>query len=112
MNIGVNFVLRKLGNSAKPNIEMRKNGNQYTLVTESTFKNTETVFELGKEFDEETFDGRKVKSVFTMDGDNKFIQVQVGEKETTDIVREFGETELICTMKVKDVVCVRRYSTA
>lgn len=76
-------------------------------MTSSTFKNSEISFELGKEFDEETLDGRQVKSVMTLEG-NKLIQKQGGDPKS-EIVREFGEKEMIATMKVKDVTCTRKY---
>lgn len=89
---GVGLVVRKMGNAASPVVELTKNGDEYTLTSQSTFKNTTTVFKLGEEFEEETPDGRKVKAVVTQEG-NKLIHVQKGEKETT-IIREFSEDEL------------------
>lgn len=104
---GVGFVLRKIGNSVSPTVELKKDGDKYTLVTSSTFKNTEISFELGKEFDEETMDGRQVKSVMTMEG-NKLIHKQGGDPPS-EIIREFDEKQMVATMKVKDVVCTRKY---
>lgn len=89
---GVGLVVRKVGNSVSPVIELTQNGDEYTITSQSTFKNTTTTFKLGQEFEEETADGRKVKSVVTQDG-NKLIQVQKGEKETT-IIREFNDDEV------------------
>lgn len=86
------LVVRKMGNAASPVIELTQNGDEYTLTSQSTFKNTTITFKLGEEFEEETPDGRKVKTVITQDG-NKLIQVQKGEKETT-IIREFSENEV------------------
>lgn len=105
---GVGFVLRKIGNSVSPTVELKKDGDKFTLVTSSTFKNTEIEFELGKEFDEETLDGRKIKSVITLDG-NKLIQKQGGEPAST-IIREFTEKEMVATMTVGEVVCTRKYA--
>lgn len=104
---GVGFVLRKIGNSVTPTVELKKDGDKFTLVTSSTFKNSEISFELGKEFDEETLDGRQVKSVMTFEG-NKLIQKQGGDPPS-EIIREFGDKEMIATMTVKDVVCTRKY---
>lgn len=61
----------------------------------------------GIEFDEETADGRKVKSVVTIDG-NKITHVQKGEKETT-IIREYTDKQMKAVMTVGDVVCTRVY---
>lgn len=105
---GVGFVLRKIGNSVTPTVELKKDGDQYTLVTSSTFKTSTIVFKLGEEFDEETLDGRKVKSTVTLDG-NKFIHKQDGTPPST-IIREFTDKELVATMTVGDVTCTRKYA--
>lgn len=106
---GVGFFYRKLGNTVQPTVELKKAGDQYTLLTTSTFKNSEIHFELGKEFDEETLDGRQVKSVITLEG-NKLIHKQGGDPPS-EIIREFGEKEMVATMKAKDVTSIRKYST-
>lgn len=105
--LGVGMVLRKLGNSISPTVELVKNGDEYTFNTLSTFKNTTIKFKLGEEFDEETVDGRMVKSVCTLDG-NKLIHEQKGDKPTT-IVREFTATDLTATMTAGNAKCVRYY---
>nr|AGM32122.1 lipocalin / cytosolic fatty-acid binding protein [Coptotermes formosanus] len=105
--IGVGLVVRKMGNAVSPVIELTLNGDEYTLTSQSTFKNTSITFKLGEEFEEETPDGRKVKTVITQDG-NKLIQVQKGQKETT-IIREFSEDEVKMTLTVDDIVCTRIY---
>lgn len=87
------MVLRKMGNSVTPTIELSKEGDVYTFTTSSTFKTTVIKFKLGEEFEEETADGRKVKSVCTMNGD-VMTQEQKGDKPTT-IIREFSATEVI-----------------
>jgi len=62
---------------------------------------------LNEEFDEETIDGRHVKTTITVDG-NKLIQKQTGTVDT-EIIREFSEDQLVATMKVKSIVCTRKY---
>ncbi|XP_053693807.1 probable fatty acid-binding protein [Sabethes cyaneus] len=106
--LGVGMVLRKLGNSISPTVELLKEGDEYTFNTLSTFKNTTIKFKLGEEFEEETVDGRKVKSVCTFDGDNKLVHEQKGEKPTT-IVREFTATDLTATMTAGSAKCIRYY---
>lgn len=108
--LGVGFVLRKIGNSVSPTVELKKDGDKYTLVTSSTFKTSEITFELGKEFDEETLDGRNVKSVVTLEGD-KLIHKQGGEPEST-IIREFTDKDMVATMTVGNVVCTRKYAAS
>ncbi|KAI8121845.1 probable fatty acid-binding protein [Lucilia cuprina] len=105
--LGVGMVLRKMGNSVSPTVELKKEGDVYTFTTSSTFKTSTISFKLGEEFDEETLDGRKVKSVCTMDG-NKLVQEQKGDKPST-IVREFTDSELITTLTIGDVKSVRVY---
>lgn len=58
---GVGFATRKVGNMTKPTSIISVDGDQVTLKTQSTFKNTELTFKLGEEFDETTADDRKVK---------------------------------------------------
>lgn len=105
--LGVGLVVRKMGNAVSPVIELTQNGDEYTLTSQSTFKNTSITFKLGEEFEEETPDGRTVKTVITQDG-NKLVQVQKGQKETT-IIREFNEDEVKMTLTVDDIVCTRIY---
>jgi hypothetical protein len=105
--LGVGMVTRKMGATVSPVVELTEKDGVYTLKTTSTFKNTEIKFKLGEEFEEETVDGRKVKSICTLDG-NKLVQVQKGDKDTT-IDREFTPTEMKAIMKVDDIVCTRVY---
>lgn len=86
------MVTRKMGATVSPVVEVTETDGEYTMKTQSRFKNSEIKFKLGEEFDEETPDGRKVKSVITLDG-NKMTHVQKGEKDTV-IEREFGPTEM------------------
>jgi fatty acid-binding protein 3 len=105
--LGVGLLTRKMGNAVSPVIELTKNGEEYTLTSNSTFKNSAITFQLNKEFDEETPDGRQVKSLITQDG-NKLIHVQKGDKETK-IIREFKPDEVVMTLTVDDIVCKRVY---
>lgn len=106
--LGVNFFLVQIGNSVQPTVELKKlSNNKYKLITESTFQNTVITFALGKEFDEQTVDGRRVKSVITLE-DNKLVQKQGGTPPST-IIREFTENEMTAIMTVYDVVATRKY---
>ena len=99
--------MRKMGNSVSPVVELQRHGDTYTLKTESTFKSTSMAFQLGQEFQEETADGRTVRTKITMEG-NKFLQEQFGEKPST-ITREFSADKMIATFKLGPVTCVRTY---
>lgn len=106
--MGVGLMTRKVGGSVSPVIELTEADGVYTLKSTSTFKNSVITFKLGEEFDEETPDGRKVKSTITRDG-NKLIQIQKGEPKDTEIVREFTPEQVVMTLKVEDIVCTRIY---
>ena len=67
--LGINFVLRKVGNSITSYEEMKQNGDQWELNITSTFKNAHLKFKLGEEFDETTLDGRKCKVSRTLSMD-------------------------------------------
>lgn len=105
--LGVGFLTRSVANTVQPTVELKKNGDKYTLATTSTFKSSETHFKLGKEFNEETLDGRNVKSTITLEG-NKLIHKSGGDPPS-EITREFGEKEMIATMKTGKVVATRKY---
>ncbi|XP_018915178.2 LOW QUALITY PROTEIN: fatty acid-binding protein, muscle [Bemisia tabaci] len=105
--LGVGLFTRKVGAAVSPVMELTKDGDTYTLTSKSTFKDTTTNFKLGEEFDEETPDGRNVKSVITQEG-NKLIQIQKGDK-VTKIVREFTPEEVKMVLTVDDITCTRIY---
>lgn len=58
---GVGMIQRNLAEKAKPTVEITEKDGKYSLKTLTALKNTEIVFALGEEFDEETADGRKSK---------------------------------------------------
>lgn len=105
--LGVGWMTRKVGATVSPVIELTEQDGMYTLTSNSTFKNTEIKFKMGEEFEEETPDGRKVKSVISQEG-TKLIHVQKGEKETT-IIREFSPEEVKMVVTVEDIVSTRIY---
>lgn len=55
------MAMRKMGNMAKPDIIISRNGDTFTIKTESTFKTSEFSFKLDEKFDENTIDGRKTQ---------------------------------------------------
>lgn len=106
--LGVGLFTRKIGAAVSPVMELTKEGDEYALSSKSTFKDTLIKFKLGEEFDEETPDGRMVKSVITQEGNNKLVQIQKGDK-TTKIIREFLPEEVKMTLTVDDITCTRIY---
>lgn len=82
--LGVGLMTRKLGATFKPNVKFVKNGDEWVFTTTSTLKTLEVKYKIGEEFEEETLDGRKVKTVFSVDG-NKLVQTQ-RDKENNNVV--------------------------
>ena len=63
--VGVGLMTRKMAATLKPQIVFEINGNTWKMSSISTFKNIVVEFELDKEFEETTGDGRKcLVSVF------------------------------------------------
>jgi len=106
--LGVGFMLRNLAKTSTPTVEFTKSGDEYTMKTLTTFKNSEIKFKLGEEFEENRLDGKLVKSKMVADG-NKLIQTQYGDKEVS-IVREFNGDELKVTASVGNVSSLRVYN--
>ena len=73
--LGVGLLTRKIGATTKPNVRLEKNGDEWTFTTTSAIKTQSFKFRLNEEFDEETLDGRKVRTTITLDG-NKLVQTQ------------------------------------
>ncbi|XP_052061221.1 sodium/calcium exchanger regulatory protein 1-like [Mytilus californianus] len=77
--MGVNIILRKVGNSITSCEEIKQTDDLWELLITSTFKNAHLKFKLGEEFDETTLDGRKCKSTFAVEGDD-LVHYQKGFK--------------------------------
>lgn len=82
--LGVGLMTRKIGAATKPNVRLEKNGDEWTFTTVSTLKTTAIKFKLNEEFDEETIDGRKVRTTITLEGD-KLVQTQ-RDRDNNNIV--------------------------
>lgn len=113
--LGVGLIMRKLGNTVKPNIRFERDANGvWKMTTISTVKTQSISFELGKEFDEETLDGRKVKSVVSVDGENDKKLTHTQRDSNGNVVcvitREINDkNDYVTTIKVGDVQSVRVY---
>lgn len=106
---GVGLVMRKMGNQAKPSQEIIMDGDNVTLKTSSTFKNTEISFKLGEAFDETTADGRKMKTTVTAEGDSKLVQSQSGDPDSV-LTRTLTDADtMTMTCEAKGVVATRVY---
>uniref|UniRef100_A0A8C4R6Q1 Cellular retinoic acid binding protein 2, b n=1 Tax=Eptatretus burgeri TaxID=7764 RepID=A0A8C4R6Q1_EPTBU len=111
--LGINVMLRKMAATAKPTVEIRQNGESFYIKTWTSIRSTEISFVVGQEFEEETMDGRRMKSLVKYEKDNKLSCQQrplKGDGLDTAWTRELvNDNELILTMSCKDTVCTRVY---
>ncbi|XP_028650918.1 cellular retinoic acid-binding protein 2 [Erpetoichthys calabaricus] len=110
----VNVMLRKIAVAAasKPAVEIQQDGETFYIKTSTTVRTTEINFTVGKEFEEQTVDGRPCKSMPKWDGESriKCEQTLLKEGPKTSWTRELTNDErLILTMSANDVVCTRVY---
>ncbi|XP_020773130.1 cellular retinoic acid-binding protein 1 isoform X1 [Boleophthalmus pectinirostris] len=115
--LGVNAMLRKVAGAAasKPHVEIRQSGEHFYIKTSTTVRTTEINFTIGEEFNEETVDGRKCRSLATWETENKIYCSQVllsGSGPKTYWSRELRGDELQLIFGADDVVCTRIYVRA
>ncbi|XP_061897375.1 fatty acid-binding protein, brain-like isoform X2 [Entelurus aequoreus] len=108
---GINFATRQVGNVTKPTVVISKDGDKVVVKTLSTFRNTELSSKLGEEFDEITADDRKVKSIFTLEGD-KFVHVQKWDGKESKFEREIKDGKMVMTLTCQGAQAVRTYEKA
>ncbi|KAH9279144.1 Fatty acid-binding -like protein 1 [Echinococcus granulosus] len=113
--LGAGYITRKTLNVSKPVLTFAREhgpgdpevGEWYSLKTFSTLKSSTIVFRIGYTFDENTTDGRTVRTVFTVDG-QVLKQEQKGTK--TAYITYTREGDLLKTViKVEDLTCFRNY---
>lgn len=105
----VNKIKRKVAKKAKPDIKLSVNDEGvYTFLTKVKLKQFTTMFRFGEEFNEVTMDGRKVKSVITLDK-NTMTHVQDDGKHVTIIVHVFATDQVVETLQVGAVITKRIY---
>ena len=110
--LGIGYVTRKLGNKSKPLVTIAQEGKEWSMKQESLVKTTETKFEMNKQFEELTADGRKVLTTNKVIGPNKLLQEMLGTEGGKDSVctREFMAEKMKCVCQVDDVVTTRWYT--
>ncbi|XP_013920436.1 PREDICTED: myelin P2 protein-like [Thamnophis sirtalis] len=106
--LGVGLATRKLGNLAKPKTIISMKGDEVTIRTESTFKNTQITFRLGQEFQETTADGRKTKTVVTLEK-GALVQVQKWNGKDSTIKRKLVDGRMVVECIMKGAICTRVY---
>ena len=84
---------------------VKESDDSYSFITIWGPRTMTMKFNLNEEFDEDRFDGVKVKSVVTFEG-NKMIQQQKGDKALR-IERVFTDKELITTSTIDDITSIR-----
>ncbi|XP_011608258.1 cellular retinoic acid-binding protein 1-like [Takifugu rubripes] len=115
--LGVNTMLRKMAvvAASKPHVEIQQNGEHFHIKTSTSLRTTEIDFTIGEEFDEETVDGRKCKSLATWETGNKIYCKQTllsGDGPKTFWSRELKGEELELIFGADEVVCTRIYVRA
>ncbi|XP_053741728.1 cellular retinoic acid-binding protein 1a [Synchiropus splendidus] len=112
--LGVNAMLRKVAVAAasNPHVEIRQDDEQFYIKTSTSVRTTEINFHIGEEFDEETVDGRKCKSLAIWESENRIHCQQTlvdGDGPKTYWTRELNGDELTLVFGADDVVCTRIY---
>ena len=112
--VGVGLITRKMATTLKPVLTIESTGDHWKMTSASTFKTSVTEFDIGKEFEEETPDGRKMKSVFNFEGD-KLIQqqkaIKPSDKDST-FERYIEGDKFVVVCKCEDVTSKRTYQRA
>ncbi|KAK9403199.1 myelin P2 protein-like [Crotalus adamanteus] len=106
--LGVGLATRKFGNLAKPKTIISMKGDEVTIRTESAFKNTQITFKLGQEFQETTADGRKTKTVVTLEK-GALVQVQKWNGKESTIRRKLIDGRMVVECIMKGALCTRVY---
>uniref|UniRef100_A0A8D3CXJ0 Cellular retinoic acid-binding protein 1 n=1 Tax=Scophthalmus maximus TaxID=52904 RepID=A0A8D3CXJ0_SCOMX len=111
--LGVNAMLRKVAVAAASNplVEIRQDGEQFYIKTSTSVRTTEINFHIGEEFNEETVDGRKCKSLATWESENKIHCQQTlvdGHGPKTFWTRELNgdELTLVSAQRLICTVCL------
>ena len=107
----VGDVNRMLGNQNLPEVTVNKDGEEYSMKTESMDRTNELQFKLGEQFEEITSDGRKVMSTMSMIAPNTILHKMLGTEGGKDssCTREFLGKKMKCVCQVEEVVSTRIY---
>ncbi|CAD6195043.1 unnamed protein product [Caenorhabditis auriculariae] len=112
--VGVGMLLRKMAANIKPTLDIKIEGDEWTMTSTSSFKTHAVKFKLGQEFDDKTADGRDVLSKFTVEND-KLVQKETGKnggKDSTILRFVEGGNKLSVTCECNGVKSVRTYEKA
>ena len=113
--LGLNALMRAAATASTPKLEIKEEDGQWVTENSTILKKLTLRFELGKEFDYKTLDGRDTKTVITFE-DGKIVSKQKalkeGERSSTTFMEMNGADELIYTLtvdEVDDVKCVQKF---
>ncbi|VDL53010.1 unnamed protein product [Hymenolepis diminuta] len=115
VRLGAGVIARTTMNASKPIMIFAREkgpgdpevGEVFSIKTRSGIKNIGISFRMGYTFDENTMDGRTVRTVFTMDGDT-LKQEQSGTKKTSITYNVEGDL-LKMVIKVEELTCFRTF---
>ncbi|KAL5241937.1 hypothetical protein ACI65C_009347 [Semiaphis heraclei] len=108
--LGVISVMRSMAKVMFPVVELtKKQDGKYVLTCNTMIRNTSIEFNLGEEFDEETLDAHKVRSIITLQEGNKLVHIQKrsGDRKETTIIREFEPDQMKMILTADQVTCTR-----
>nr|CAH0105585.1 unnamed protein product [Daphnia galeata] len=103
-----NKVCIMLAKAATPQVEYSADGDNWTIVT-TGLRDTTVKCKMGVEQDDETTDGRKVKTIYTLESPTKMVQKEKWDGKEATLVREVHGDELKVTITLDGVVCTRNY---
>ncbi|KAI6243307.1 Fatty acid-binding-like protein 5 [Aphelenchoides fujianensis] len=110
-HVGFNFLARKVAATLKPTVEITIDGERWRIALITPFKTIVTKFELDREFEEESSDGRQVKSTCHM-VNGKLVQKQRAQKpgERDSLIERHVEAgRLFMAMECDGVRATRIY---
>ncbi|XP_053376661.1 fatty acid-binding protein, heart-like isoform X1 [Mercenaria mercenaria] len=89
--------------------EFIANGNNWTVTTSTAVGERSIAFAIGNELDSMTLDDRKIKVVFTVDGDS-LVENQKGDGFECTHVRKGNGNTLTMTLTGGGQTCIRTFS--
>lgn len=100
--------IKTLGDDSKMTYTISNNGADWTFGVTTSAGAREIKFTLGTEIDTTTLDGRPLKALFTMDG-NQLVEKQKGPDFESVNVRTVDGDTMTMVMTGNGVSCTRKY---
>ncbi|MFF3014799.1 lipocalin/fatty-acid binding family protein [Streptomyces sp. NPDC057939] len=107
-SIGVDPADRKAMASSRQTVEIKQEGDHYTLTTTTPARTHVEQFTLGQEYVATYDDGRPYKGICRRDGNRVIQQLKVGDFEST-IVRQFADDGFEIMLRGADTDAKRTY---